>query len=65
MNDLDDITGQYPGWYIWQGLVNGLWHARRKGGGPVVLLHDNSPRELAEQIRAYQPLPQRAPSVPG
>lgn len=48
------IHDEFPGWYIWQGLINGLWHGRRRGDGSIVLLNDNSPRELAEQIREYE-----------
>jgi hypothetical protein len=44
-------------WYVWQSLIGGQHHARRKGDGTIVMLHDNSPRELAEQIRAHEAKP--------
>jgi hypothetical protein len=45
------IGDEFPGWEAWQGLVNGLWHARLVGSTPPVMVHAESPEELREQIR--------------
>jgi hypothetical protein len=47
-----DLERQHPGWRTWQSLQGGQWHARLEGSQPPVLLHDDSPAGLAEQIRA-------------
>jgi len=46
------IESEFPRWEAWQGLVNGLWHARLTGSTPPVMVHAESPGELREQIRA-------------
>jgi len=45
------ISEEFPGWEAWQGLVNGLWHARLVGHVPPVMVHGESPDDLREQIR--------------
>jgi hypothetical protein len=45
------VGEDFPGWEAWQGLVNGLWHARLRGSTPPVIVHAESPEELREQIR--------------
>jgi hypothetical protein len=45
------ISEEYPGWEAWQGLINGLWHARLVGTTPPVMVHGESPDDLREQIR--------------
>ena len=45
------IGEQFPGWEAWQGLVNGLWHARLLGSTPPVMVHGESPDDLREMIR--------------
>jgi hypothetical protein len=44
------ITAEFPGWEAWQGL-NGLWHARIVGSVPIVMIHDESPEGIRDQIR--------------
>lgn len=46
------ISEEFPGWEAWQGLVNGLWHARFVGSVPPVMVHGESPSDLREQIRS-------------
>lgn len=46
---------QHPGWEAWQSLKNGQWHARLVGHEPPLMLHDNSPGGLSEQITALGP----------
>ncbi len=50
------IAEEFPGWEAWQGLVNGLWHARLLGTTPPVMVHAESPGELRELIRLRQRL---------
>ena len=45
------IGDEFPGWEAWQGLINGLWHARLVGSTPPVMVHGESPGDLREQIR--------------
>ena len=45
------IGDEFPGWEAWQGLVNGLWHARLAGSTPPVMVHGESPGDLREEIR--------------
>jgi hypothetical protein len=45
------IGNEFPGWEAWQGLINGLWHARQVGSTPPVMVHGESPDDLREQIR--------------
>jgi hypothetical protein len=47
------IAEDFPGWEAWVSLVGKQWHARLKGSVPIVMLHDNDPVSLAEQIRSY------------
>jgi len=42
-----------PGWTVWQSPVNRLWHARKNGTRPPVIVHGNTLAELREQVR-YQ-----------
>jgi hypothetical protein len=44
------LAGEFPEWESWQGLVNGLWHARKLGTTPPVLVHGESPDDLRQQI---------------
>jgi hypothetical protein len=46
------ISHEFPGWEAWQGLVNGLWHARLVGSTPPLMVHGESPDDLREQIRS-------------
>ncbi len=46
------ISQEFPGWEAWQGLINGLWHARLIGSTPPVMVHGESPGDLREQIRS-------------
>jgi hypothetical protein len=47
------IAEDFPGWEAWASLVGKQWHARLRGSVPIVMLHDDDPASLAEQIRAY------------
>jgi hypothetical protein len=44
------IEEEFTGWEAWVSL-DGWWHARIKGATPPVMVHAESPEELAEQIR--------------
>ena len=44
------IGTEFKGWEAWQGLVNGLWHARKVGATPPVMVHGEGPDDLREQI---------------
>jgi hypothetical protein len=44
------IGQEFEGWEAWQSL-NGVWHARRVGTTPPVMVHAESPDEIREQIR--------------
>ena len=46
------IGAEFPGWEAWQGLVNGLWHARLIGSTPPVMVHGNSAADIREAIAA-------------
>ena len=50
-----DLEHRYPGWRAWQSARNGQWHARLAGSQPPVLLHDDNPSGLGEQIKALAP----------
>jgi hypothetical protein len=51
--DAQAIADEYPGWEAWTGLIGGQWHARLKGSEPVVMVHDDSPAGIRDQIREY------------
>lgn len=53
------IEQEFPGWEAWQSL-DGWWHARIRGATPPVMVHAQSPEELAEQIRS-RPAASRQP----
>ena len=44
------ISADFEGWEAWQGLVNGLWHARKVGATPPVMVHGEGPDDLRDQI---------------
>ena len=44
------IGAEFPGWEAWQGLVNGLWHARLAGSAPPVMVHGDSAADVREAI---------------
>lgn len=50
--EAEAIEQDFPRWEAWVGLVNGLWHARRKGATPPVMVHDDSPAGIREQDQA-------------
>jgi hypothetical protein len=56
MNDSEPLraafAAQHPGWETWQSIKGGQWHARLVGSTPPVMLHDDTPEGLGEQIRA-------------
>ena len=47
------IAAEFPGWEAWVGIVNGLWHARRLGSTPPLMVHGNNPEDIREQIRLW------------
>jgi hypothetical protein len=47
------IAEDFPGWEAWASLAGKQWHARLRGSVPIVMLHDNDPAGLADQIRNY------------
>jgi hypothetical protein len=49
------IADEFPGWKAWSSLIGGQWHARLNNdrGQAVVLLHDDSPAGLREQISKF------------
>jgi hypothetical protein len=49
--EMRQITEEFPGWEAWQGLINGLWHARLVGSTPPVMVHGETPADLRELIR--------------
>jgi hypothetical protein len=40
-----------PGWTVWQSPRTRLWHARKDGSEPAVLVHDDTLDGLREQAR--------------
>ena len=46
------IADEFPGWKAWSSLRGGQWHARLNDdqGNALVLLHDDNPQGLREQI---------------
>jgi len=34
-HEIRQIADEFPGWEAWQGLINGLWHARLVGQHPA------------------------------
>jgi hypothetical protein len=59
-----DLEQRYPGWRAWKSARGGQWHARLADSQPPVLVHDDDPAGLAEQIKALSPLSARL-DVPG
>jgi hypothetical protein len=47
------INDEFPAWDAWVSLIGGQWHARLKGSLPIVMMHDDSPAGLREQIVRY------------
>jgi hypothetical protein len=43
---------EYPGWEAWRSLKGGQWHARLIGAMPPMMVHDDNPEGLGEQVRA-------------
>lgn len=46
------IAEEFPGWEAWCGL-NMLWHARKLGSVPIVMVHGNNPGDIRDQIRLW------------
>jgi hypothetical protein len=44
------LQKEFPGWEVWVSL-DGWWHARVKGATPPVMVHAESPEELAASVR--------------
>jgi hypothetical protein len=59
-----ELEAHFPGWRAWRSAQGGQWHARQSGTEPPVLVHDDDPAGLAEQIRELRPLAARL-EVPG
>jgi len=53
--EAERIAAEYPGWRAWASLRARQWHARLNDdkGNPIVLLHDDSPAGLREQISRF------------
>jgi hypothetical protein len=49
------IAAEFPGWRAWTSLRGGQWHARLNDdrGNPIVLLHDDNPEGLKDQISKF------------
>jgi hypothetical protein len=49
------IADEFPGWKAWASLRGGQWHARLNddNGNALVLLHDDNPQGIREQIRGF------------
>lgn len=49
------IAEDFPGWKAWVSLRGGQWHARLSddAGNPIILLHDDNPAGLREQIGQF------------
>jgi hypothetical protein len=49
------IADEFPGWKAWSSLIGGQWHARLNDGhgNALVLLHDDNPQGLREQISTF------------
>jgi hypothetical protein len=56
LNDPEQVKAAFaeenPGWEAWQSIKGKQWHARLRGAIPPVMLHDDTPAGLAEQVRA-------------
>ncbi len=46
---------RHPGWEMWQSIKGGQWHARLVGSQPILMVHDDTPEGLSEQIDALKP----------
>jgi hypothetical protein len=44
----DDLI---EGGWTWQSETNKLWHARKKGSEPPLVVHGNNPEDLKESVR--------------
>jgi hypothetical protein len=44
----------HPSWEAWVGIVNRQWHARLKGAVPPVMVHDDNPQGLRQQIEQLE-----------
>jgi hypothetical protein len=44
----DDLI---PDWWVWLSPTNQLWHARKKGSNPPLLVHGNNLEDLRESVR--------------
>ena len=55
MEDLSDApavhTDWIRGWYCWQSPQNQLWHARKRGSEPPVLIHSDSLEDLRQRVK--------------
>ena len=47
------LAEEFPGWEAWVGLINGLWHARRVGAVPPVMVHAESADGIRDQITRW------------
>ncbi len=46
-------TDLIDGWWVWQSPVNSLWHARKRGSQPPVLVHGNNLEDLREAVKEW------------
>ncbi len=54
--EAERINSDFPGWRAWTSLRGGQWHARLNDdqGNALVLLHDDNPQGLREQISKFR-----------
>jgi hypothetical protein len=52
---------EHPEWEIWQSIKGTQWHCRKRGSEPPLMLHDNTPEELNEQVCVIERTPYRLP----
>jgi hypothetical protein len=53
--EAERIAQDFPGWKAWASLRGGQWHARLndEDGNALILLHDDNPQGIREQIRTF------------
>jgi hypothetical protein len=49
--EAQSIMKDFPQYDVWVSLIGKQWHARLKGATPPVMVHDDSPAGIREQIK--------------
>jgi hypothetical protein len=52
--DLNDVTGIWPRWQTWRGVVAGMVYARRLKTSPPAIVRAHSPAALAAAIWMHE-----------